>query len=152
MFVAVLFKVSILYNHASFKQSLVERPVAVIAKIIVSSAAEHAAFVIPIFESLGKAPFAWQNYRLNKRLYYALALAEIGKIFAIFILVWDSQPIVLFIFGCLMLSLQFTSFQCVVDLNFRRAAQVFGVAVLSRVIIRMMFHSIWEGLAFGIIL
>jgi hypothetical protein len=131
---------------------LVEQPAATFIKNVFSSAVEHAAFVIPIFESLSKTPLVWQNYRLNKRLYYALALAEIGKIFAIFILVWDSQPLVLFIFGCLMLSLQFTSFQCVVDVNLRRAAQVFGVAILSRVFVRMMFHSIWEVWAFGVIL
>ena len=150
---STIVKLNVLYNRLSFQERLSSDPLVVILKLIVSCIMEHIVFIGPILLSVSSSPAEWKERVFNRRLLYALEFAEIAKFFSVFISVWDSEPIVLFILGSLILSLQGTSLQCIIPTqSVLNSFKILFIGVVCRFICRLIFHSLSETVALGLIL
>jgi hypothetical protein len=131
---------------------------------------EHAAFALPLMLGLGALQTVSADRKKGSlpglRLYYAIAFAEVGKLFALFLRVWEAGPEVLFLLAVLMMSLQAASVRvCAaplllllheprpqLQLQRRRLLPAMLAAVLCRLVARLCFHSVSDTIAMGILL
>lgn len=153
--VSLLVKSATLSGHEAFTSSYRLRPLSTALLLVMSCLVEHAVFVSTIFYGLSESVRGIrnkENFDTNLRLYCAIAFPEIGKLFVVFLQVWDSEPSLLLIYGALMLSVQYTSLQCVLIHSHLRPFRVFVAAIVLRVICRSYFHSLYLTMVLGVIL
>ena len=89
-----------------------------------------------------RAKLVFQNKRTLVSIYLAIAFPEMLKIIAILLHAFDSESSLLFLFGLLIISIQFTSLQCLLsDVKILFIALEFIVAVILRVLLKRLFFS-----------
>ena len=155
LIVSSLLKIFTLASYESYNIELHRNTFIVICKTLITCFIEHVAFMIPILgTAVESLAMIGKEYEKSKKLYFAIAIFEIGKIIILFLQIWDSEPILLmFLCGCLMLSLQFIGFQCVSPtLSNWQSIRIFFLAVVCKVLCRVYFHSLFHTLALGIFL
>ena len=153
--VSVCLKVALLHCHEAFRVQFYSNPAVSVGKLLLSCCLEHAIFSMTVAYTLSKSfPHFHGKAQIedNERLYHALAFPELGKVFVAFLQVWDSEPTMPFIYGALMLSVQYSSLQCVPTGGVTPVFKPFFIAVVLRLLCRLCFHSVQYTLMLGIIL
>jgi hypothetical protein len=155
---SLLLKLSSLYDLEHFRSAYASRPWSSAASLVASCLAEHIAFALPLMLGLGALDTVSSNRKKGSlsglRLYYAIAFAEVGKLFALFLRVWEAGPEVLFLLAVLMMSLQAASVRVCAPLPElrHRLLPAMLVAVVCRLVARLSFHSVSDSVAMGTVL
>ena len=144
-----------LSQYKPFKADLRSNSVITVAALLVSCSLEHCLFVAALLYWLAPSfpdLHSKDHFDSNVRMYHAIAFPELGKVFVAFLQVWDAEPTMPFIYAALMLSVQFSSLQCISSNHFVSVFKPFVVAIVLRTLCRLCFHSINHTLALGIII
>jgi len=116
---------------------------------------EHSTFIMIMFAMLYIKPIPRLNQsskvNMNRIVYISIAFPEILKYGTCMLQIFETEPIVLFLCGGLITSIQYISLQSVTNLNSSRILLGTIFALILRVYIRTYFFNLQEIWTLGII-
>jgi len=123
--------------------------------LILLCALEHSSQIIIMFAMLYIKPIPKLNIaskvNMNRIIYLSIAFPEILKCGTCILQLFETEPIVLFLCGGLITSIQYISLQSISNLHSNRILMGTLIALILRVYIRTYFFSLQEIWALGII-
>jgi hypothetical protein len=123
--------------------------------LLVSTVVEHIIFVLSAAVVLWLSPNA--RYLMNgpskllRKIYLALAFPEIFKFTAVLLQMFDNEATILLLIGALITSVQLKALQSVTNVNSHRLIMIISAAVVSRVVVRLLFYQLSDIYLLGFI-
>jgi hypothetical protein len=123
--------------------------------LIILCILEHSIFILIMFGVLLIKPIPKLNItskiNMNKLIYLSIAFPEILKLAICILQIFETEPIVLFLCGGLITSIQYISLQSASNLQSNRILCGITTALILRFYIRTFFFSLSEIWTLGII-
>jgi len=115
--------------------------------LLVTSFLEHAVFVMTILVSLW-----YYRLKFHRLLYVSIALPELLKVCASVLQIFDNGSTILFIIGLLLISIQYTSFQSIMNIPNQKGLIILLCGTMFRILCRLQCHTISDVKLLGFIL
>ena len=144
-------KVSVLRGSVYRELNIISIMHVVCASIIDQVILVAFAAVCLYFTPFATAALVKQN-RIWVKLYLSLVSPELIRGFALILQIFDSESSMLFLVGCLILSLQFLCFQCLTNIRTTKLVVCAVLVVLSRIAVRYDMYSLPDIWNLGVIM
>ncbi len=145
LIVNVAIKFIVFYESSSWMKQW--SPLVQLMFLLITCLLEHVVFVVIIFVSLW-----YYRFKFHRLLYVSIALPELLKLCASLLQIFDNGSTILLIIGLLLISIQYTSFQSIINMPNQKGLIILISATVFRLLCRLQCHTLSDVELLGYIL
>lgn len=143
--VNVAIKFIVFYESSSWMKQW--SPLVQLMFLLITCLLEHTAFVVAVFVSI------WYfRLKFHRLLYVSVALPELLKLCASLLQIFDNGSTILLIIGLLLISIQYTSLQSIINMPIQKGLIILVCATVLRILCRLQCHTLSDVELLGYIL